>query len=152
MLINASVVDKGGRFIADLPADRFRVFDEGVEVPSKNVAVEEVPVSVVIVLDVSGSMKKKIVHAREALNRFLDRSGPDDEFSLLLFNDTVQMRRNFHTDTASIRDTAAQAETGGGTALRDSLLAAVSRVRSARNARRAILLVSDGVATASRYK
>ena len=152
VLINATVVDKEGRFIPDLAGDRFRVFDEGVEVPITSVAVEEVPVSVVIVLDVSGSMKKKIVHAREALNRFLDRSGPDDEFCLLLFNDTVQMRRNFYKDTAIIRNRAAQAETGGGTALRDSLIAAISRVRTARNARRAILLVSDGVDTASRYK
>jgi Ca-activated chloride channel family protein len=152
VLINATVVDKEGRFIPDLAGDRFRVFDEGVEVPITSVAVEEVPISMVILLDISGSMKKKIMHAREAINRVLDRAGHGDEFCLLLFNDTVQMRYNFHTDTGIIRDRAAQAATGGGTALRDSLIAAVSRVRSARNARRAILLVSDGVDTASRYK
>jgi len=152
VLVNAGVYDDRNQFRDGLTKEDFQLWDEGEEMRLQSVAVEEVAVSAVILLDVSKSMKNNIGHAREALSRFLDRARPGDEFCLITFSESAPMECEFSDDTAGIRTRAEEAQIGGGTALGDALLRAFGMVKRARNARRAVLILSDGLENSSAHR
>lgn len=151
VLVNAGVYDDRNRFHGELGKDNFELSDAGRPMRLESVGVEEVALSTVIVLDVSRSMGKHMGEARAALGSFLSKAGRDDEFCLLVFQDRVDAGCVFTRDAETIRARAAAVETGGGTALGDALLRAMGMVKQAGNARRAILVISDGLDNSSAH-
>ena len=118
----------------------------------ESVGVEDVPLSTVILMDVSRSMGKDIDNARDAVSRFLDQARPGDEFCLMAFNDQVAARCRFTSDAREIREDAAAMVAGGGTALDDALLAAMAAAKLAHNTRQMILLLTDGEENSSAHR
>ncbi len=151
VLVNAGVYDDRNRFHGELGVANFEVTDEGRAVRLESVGVEEVAISTVIVLDVSRSMGKHAAEAREALGYFLARARAGDEFCLLVFAEQMAEGCEFTGDAEGVRAEVARAVTGGGTALGDALLRGMGMVKRARNARRAILLISDGLDNSSAH-
>lgn len=151
VLVNAGVFDDRNRFHGELVKENFELSDGGRVVPLESVGVEEVAISTVIVLDVSRSMAKHMAEAREALGHYLDRAREGDEFCLLVFQEAVQEQCAFTADGKAIRERAAMLEAGGGTALGDALLRGMAIVKRARNVRRAILVISDGLDNSSAH-
>lgn len=151
VLVNAGVYDDRNRFHGELGVANFEVTDEGRAVRLESVGVEEVAISTVIVLDVSRSMGKHVAEAREALGHFLAKARMGDEFCLLVFAEEVAEGCAFTGDAAAVRAEAVRATAGGGTALGDALLRGMGMVKRARNARRAILVISDGLDNSSAH-
>ena len=90
-LVGASVTDPLGRLVTGLEQDNFRVFEDGVEQEIVHFSSEDVPVSIGVIFDMSGSMTDKIDKSRLAAVQFFRTANPQDEFFLVNFNDRAQL-------------------------------------------------------------
>jgi VWFA-related protein len=151
VLIPVSVTDSANHPITGLEPQAFRIFDDKVEQTLAQFAREDAPLSVGIVLDLSGSMQDKLQKAREAVDQFLRSANPEDEFFLVEFSNRAQLTVPFTTDTGAIRDRLRASEPDGKTALLDAIDLAIDSMKSARNPRRALVILSDGGDNDSRY-
>src|ERR1700688_2389163 len=86
-LVNVTVTDPLNRLVTGLEKDNFRVFEDGVEQEVVTLSSEDVPVSIGLVFDMSGSMSDKVEKAREAAVQFMRTANPQDQFFLVSFND-----------------------------------------------------------------
>jgi Ca-activated chloride channel family protein len=152
VLIDVSVLDQEGRTVRGLPAAAFHLFEGGVEQQILSVSETEVPVSVVIVLDESGSMGKRVTHCVQAVKQLLKGSTESDEFALISFSNRVVLESDFTTDAGTIQARLMGAASHGRTALLDAVERAALLVRRAHNQRRVILVLSDGGENRSRYR
>lgn len=153
VLVAVTVKDSHGAPVATLKRDKFRLFVDDIEFPIRSFAREAVlPLSLAFVLDISGSMEGRRLHrADEVILEFLRQRGRDDEFSLITFGaDEVARRLPFGTDPSLLPRILESLHGFGTTALYDTLTATPQIMRGARNPRRAVLLMTDGVDTASK--
>jgi Ca-activated chloride channel family protein len=152
VLIPVSVTDRENQPVVGLPSDRFRVFEGKTEQRVRQVFREDAPVSVGIVLDTSGSMKRNLPKEREAVVEFLKNANPDDEFFLVSFNNTSELAVPFTADSDVIQSRLNNlGEYKGKTALLDATYLALHHMKDARNPRKALLVISDGGDNHSRY-
>ena len=151
VLINATVVDGADRFVSDLRKADFRVFEGGVLQQIATLSTEEVPVSAVIVFDASGSMKRSIAMAGQALRAFLDTANPADEFSVVTVRSHPDLSLPFVRDPEDLLRCLAGIKGDGQTALLDAVYVAAGYVRKGSNPRKAVLVISDGEDNNSRY-
>jgi len=151
VLVPVSVMDRADRPVRGLTADRFRVFERGLEQTVAHLSVEEQPVSVAIVFDVSGSMGAKLRYSREALEAFWRVSNPEDDFSVIEVSGRPQVLASFTRDTDALQSQLMFTASAGRTALIDGIYMAAREARKGRWARRAVLVISDGRDNYSRY-
>lgn len=151
VLIPAVVTDSRDRLITDLRKENFRLFDEKVEQEITHFTFEDAPVSIGIVLDCSGSMAPKLEKARLAIAEFFKDANPEDEFSLVLFNDRPQLATSFTDQIDSIQNRIMWTQARGCTALLDAVYLSLNEMRHAKHSRKAILIISDGGDNCSRY-
>jgi Ca-activated chloride channel homolog len=151
VLIPVSVTDPMNHAVTGLPREAFHVFEGKVEQTLVQFGAEDAPVSIGIVFDSSGSMRDKLAGSRDAVARFLDLANPEDEFFLVDFNATAQLTVPFTSDASLIRNQLMFRQPSGRTALLDAVNLAISSLKEARNPRRALLIISDGVDNDSRY-
>jgi Ca-activated chloride channel homolog len=145
ILLNVSVEDAAGRQITDLAREDFQVFQDGAPQEIKYFGHENVPISVVLLMDTSGSMEgSPLVEAKVAALAFLNESRPQDAVSLVTFNDKVEVVRPFTTEMLKVRTGVHSLVSRGGTALYDALSKAVDLMQSAPHPRHVIVLLSDG--------
>jgi len=152
VLIDVSVLDQEGRPVRGLPAAAFHLFEGGAEQQILSVSETEVPVSVIIVLDESGSMGRGVTRCVQAVKQLLKGSTESDEFALISFSDRVVLESDFTTDAGAIQARLMGAASHGRTALLDAVERAALLVRRAHNQRRVILVLSDGGDNRSRYR
>jgi Ca-activated chloride channel homolog len=151
VLIPVSVTDSRSHAITGLGREAFHIFDDKTEQTVVHFAREDAPLSVGIVFDVSGSMRDKLEESGQAVDEFLRGANPQDEFFLVEFGNRPRLTVPFTTETGEIRDRLRRAEPHGKTALLDAVYLAMDAMKSARNARRALLILSDGGDNYSRY-
>ena len=145
ILLNVSVEDAAGRQITDLAKEDFQVLQDGVPQEIKYFGHENVPISVVLLIDISGSMEgSPLVEAKVAALAFLNESRPNDAVSLVAFNDKVEVVRPFTSDMLKVRTGVHSLASRGGTALYDALSKAVDLTQSAPHPRHVVVLLSDG--------
>jgi Ca-activated chloride channel family protein len=153
LLINVvvTVVDGKGRTVPNLTIDDFIVEEDGQPQTIKHLSpTANLPTSLGVMIDTSGSMQSKIRTAQRAVDRFLSLIHNDDEIFLMTF----AMRASLIADFTSHRSELTNAlmtgvNVGGGTALYDSLYQALQKVKEGRYQRKAVLLVTDGEDTTS---
>jgi VWFA-related protein len=145
------VTDNNDRMITGLTREHFRLWDEKTEQVISHFAAEDVPVSITLLFDASGSMGKKLAQSRAAVMAFINAGNPDDEFSLIQFNDHPQLLQGFTSRTEDIQDRMRFIQSRGRTALLDGIMLALAEMRHARHQRKAILILSDGGDNESRY-
>jgi VWFA-related protein len=150
--VTATVSDGRGRFVAGLTKDDFLLYDDDIPQAISYFSAERVPVSLGIVLDVSGSMAgDKIEAARAALDRFLyDLLGPDDEVFLYIFADQPRLTQDWTTNRAALSKALDRVTPSGGTAMYDTVAEAVPLAELGRHPKKALLVISDGDDTSSR--
>ena len=150
--VNATVTDQGGRFVAGLTKDDFRVFDDEQVQAVTHFSAERVPVSLGIVLDTSGSMDgDKMIAARQALDRFLRQLlDPQDEVFLYAFNNNPELVEGWTRDKLRLSEALDRIRPKGGTALYDAVADAVHMAQQGRNKKKAVIIISDGNDTSSR--
>jgi VWFA-related protein len=146
----ATVTDNHGRYIPNLTADDFILEEDGaVQEISHFSQDQNVPVSVGILLDTSGSMDRKIRTAVESVDRFIRRIDEDDDIFLMTFSGQTALRQDFTNDREKLSQALRHITPTGGTALYDALGEGLSRLRTARHTKRALLVITDGQDTAS---
>lgn len=152
VLVPVTVFDARGRLVATLERDRFRLLVDGLDVPIRSFWREGgLPLSLTVLLDTSGSMgTRRLGRAREAVLSFVSQLAPHDEVCLVTFGGgEVKRRLRFGEDPSRLPEVLGPLRGYGTTALYDVLSAAPMLLQGARHVRRAVLLFTDGVDTAS---
>jgi Ca-activated chloride channel family protein len=151
VLVNTTVTDPYNRLVTGLEKDNFRVFEDGTEQEVAYFSSEDVPTSIGVVFDMSGSMSDKVAKAREAAVEFFKTANPQDEFSLVTFNDRAELASRFTNSVEDLQTRMMFTAARGRTALLDAIYLGLSQMRGAHNAKRALLIISDGGDNHSRY-
>jgi len=154
VVLNVVVTDRGGRPVAGLPQDAFRVFDDGRPQTIAFFNEMDAPVTVGLLVDGSGSMSRNRDQVVAAVQTFAEASHPDDEFVALTFNERVTPvmppETTFTHDPSQLRDAlAAGFPLRGRTALYDALLEALDNVSRGHHERKVVVVLSDGGDNAS---
>ncbi len=148
--LSVTVTDPYSRLVTGLDSRHFEVFEDKVKQDIAFFRDEDVPVSVGIIFDVSGSMKGKVDRAREALKAFVQTSHDQDDFFLIGFNQRANLVAEF-TDGDTLINKLMMIDPKGQTALYDASYLGLEKVKQGRHQKRAILLISDGQDNSSRY-
>ena len=151
VLVPVTVMDESNRIITGLEQGNFQLYENKQAQPIKHFWKEDAPVSVGIVLDVSGSMDTKIERARDAVVAMLTASNPQDEFFLMTFANRPTLVQDFTPNVDDIRGHLLFTKPKGSTSLIDAIVMAISHMRSARYQRKALVIISDGGDNRSRY-
>ena len=101
VLVNATVTDPYNRLVTGLEKENFQVFEDGVEQEVAYYSSEDVPVSIGVIFDMSGSMSDKVNKARQSAVQFFKTANPQDEFFLVSFNERAELTSRF---TSSVED------------------------------------------------
>jgi Ca-activated chloride channel homolog len=150
-LVNVTVTDPYNRLVTGLETDNFRVFEDNIEQEVVTFSAEDVPISIGVIFDFSGSMSNKVGKAREAAVQFFKTANPQDEFFLVSFNERAELTSSFTNSVEDLQSRMMLMAPKGRTALLDAIYLGLSQMRGAHNAKRALLILSDGGDNHSRY-
>jgi VWFA-related protein len=151
VLVPVTVNDRLNRPITGLEKENFRVFDNSVEQPITQFAMEDSPVAVGLVFDTSGSMGDKLRRSRMAAAEFFKMSNPEDEFFLVEFDDRPRLEVPLTRDSGRIESQLTFSRSKGSTALLDAIYLALHEMRKSKMNKKALLIISDGGDNHSRY-
>lgn len=147
-----TVTDSLNRVVWDLDPSAFHVFEDKVE---QKVSMEKDlgPHSLGIIFDSSGSMGGRLDEAREAVKTIFGSvsNGPDDEAFLITVGDRPNVEQTFTRDVRTIEDIIAERQAKGRTPLYDAIYLGLVEMKKAKNARKALVVISDGQNVGSRY-
>jgi Ca-activated chloride channel family protein len=151
VLVPVSVCDPMNRPVTGLEKEHFKIFDDHVEQTLTHFSMDDEPVAVGLVFDISGSMGSKLRLARQAAAQFFKTANPDDEFFLVEFNDEVKLVTPLTRNIEEIQNQLTFAQSKGRTALLDALMLAMHEMKKSAKSRKALLIISDGGDNSSRY-
>ena len=151
VLVPVSVCDPMNRPVTGLEKEHFKIFDDKVEQNITHFAMDDEPVAVGLVFDISGSMGPKLRRSRQAAAEFFRTANPDDEFFLVEFNDQPKMVVSLTRQTEEIQNQLTFAQSKGRTALLDAIMLALHEMKNSQKKRKALLIISDGGDNSSRY-
>jgi Ca-activated chloride channel family protein len=151
VLIPVSVADALNRPVTGLDQEVFEIAEDKVKQRITSFGGEDAPLSVGIVFDTSGSMSSKLGQARQAVSELFKVANPEDEAFLVEFNDRPEVAMPFTHNLDDIRARLVFTKAKGRTALLDGALLGLRTMKKAKNPRRALIVISDGVDNSSRY-
>ena len=148
-----TVFDRKGKFITNLNQGRFRVFEDNRSQTITNFSKEtNLPITVVLLIDTSGSIRDKIRFEQDAAIEFFYttlRRGADRGL-VISFDSGVNLLQDYTDDPEVLANAVRRIRAGGGTSLYDALYLAASEKLAAQQGRRVIILISDGDDNSSR--
>jgi VWFA-related protein len=147
--VPVSVLDKAGQSVLGLKSTDFQVSDEGKRQAVTLFSAERRPLRIALALDISRSMDNKIRQVGAALSHFIGLLEPTDEILVITFNDRVEVAQDFTSDRDQLARVLDVLEPSGGTALYDAAYTAIEKVAALPAESKAVVLVTDGVDTAS---
>jgi Ca-activated chloride channel family protein len=151
VLLHATVVDDKQHIVTDLDRKAFTVFEDGKPQNIISFHHEDIPVSMGIVIDNSGSMREKRAKVNQAALNLVRSSNPQDEVFVVNFNDEYYLDQDFTSDLLKLKEALEKIDARGGTALRDAVVASAEHLkRDARLERKVLFVVTDGDDNASR--
>jgi len=153
VVLHATVVDKKGRLVNNLKQENFRVFEEGVAQKLAVFSNADIPVTMGIVIDDSGSMRDKRTAVNASAVTFVKTSNPHDQVFVVNFNDVYYLDTpgDFATSLEELRAALDKIDSRGGTALYDAVYASLDHLKLGSRDKKVLLVVSDGEDNASRY-
>jgi VWFA-related protein len=151
VMVPVHVTTPLGASVTNLSKENFRIFEDNVEQTITYFALEDAPISIGLVFDTSGSMRKKMPRSLEATTEFFKTANPNDEFFLVEFSERPKLGVPFTLDSDEIYRKLAHVRPEGRTALLDAVNLALMQMKKARNPRRAIVILSDGGDNHSRF-
>lgn len=147
-----SVLDKEGRPVDGLKQEHFLVFEDKVQQTIKTFRHEDIPLSLGLVIDNSGSMRNKRERVNSSALAFVRESNPEDESFIVNFDDAAYLEQDFTSSIGDLIDALENIDARGETALYDALYLAADKVtKDGKKDKKAILLISDGEDNASKY-
>jgi VWFA-related protein len=148
-VLNASVVE-GSKLIPDLKKENFQVFEDGVKQALISFQHTDLPVSIALVVDNSGSMSRKRPSVNKSALDLIAASNPQDEAFVVNFSDEAFIDQEFTSDVNKLRDGLSHIESRGGTALYDAVVASADKlVADAKRPKQVLILITDGEDNAS---
>jgi Ca-activated chloride channel family protein len=151
VVLYASVLNQRGDFVPDLKKENFRIFEDRVEQQLSVFRHEDVPISVGLVVDNSGSMRDKRAKVNAAALTFVQTSNPEDQVFVVNFNDEffLDLDKDFTSDVRELREALERVDARGATALRDALIGSMDHLKKGTRDKKVLLVITDGEDNAS---
>jgi VWFA-related protein len=152
VVLHVTISDEAGQFVGDLKKGDFKVFENKVE---QNISVfsrEDIPVTMGLVIDNSGSMREKREQVNAAAMTFVKTSNPQDEAFVVNFNDEYYLDTDgdFTSDPKNMDNALSRIDTRGSTALYDAVIGSLEHLKKGHKDKRVLLVITDGDDDASR--
>jgi len=146
VVLHTSVLDDRQRFADGLKSENFRVFEDKVEQKLSVFKREDVPVSMGLVIDNSGSMRDKRPRVNEAAITLVQASNPSDEAFVVNFNDDfyLDLDKDFTNNISELKEALERIDSRGSTALYDAIIGSLDHLKKASKDKRVLLIVTDG--------
>jgi Ca-activated chloride channel family protein len=151
VMVPVTVTDRRGAIVNGLGPGAFAVLEDRVRQQPRAILEDDAPASIGVVFDVSGSMRGALDQAETTLQSFVKTANPQDEAFLLTVSTRPGGDAIFTTDLDRLGSHLLFVEPSGSTALIDTIYSALLRMRAARNLRKALLIISDGMDNHSRH-
>ena len=143
--LNVSVFDQDGRVVKGLPRSAFTVFEDNQKQEIKGFAQEDVPISLGLLVDTSGSMSNKRERVSSAALAMVKASNPDDEVFVISFSEEAFIRQGFTSDVKQLEASLREMGSKGETAMRDALSLGLDYLRAhSKKDKRVLLVITDG--------
>jgi len=154
VVCHTTVVDKNGHLVTTLTQDAFTVYENGVVQPIRIFHREDVPVSMGLIIDNSGSMRDKRAKVEAAALALVKDSNPDDEVFIVNFNDEAFLDnphgKAFTNDIKEMEEALTRIDSRGGTAMRDAIRMSIDHLKEkAHKDKKVLVVVTDGNDNAS---
>jgi Ca-activated chloride channel homolog len=151
VLLHATVIDDKQRMVTNLDKNAFTVFEDGKQQVIKSFRHEDIPISLGIVIDNSGSMREKRAKVNKAALNLVRASNPQDEVFVVNFSDEFFLDQPFTSKISLLQNALEKYETRGGTALYDAVVASADELkRHGKLQKKILFVVTDGEDDASR--
>lgn len=145
VVLHATVHDKNGKLLTNIPETAFHVYENGTEQPLTLFRREDVPVSMGIIIDNSGSMRDKRAKVAAASLALVKASNPQDEVFIVNFNDDAYLDCPFTSDIKKLEAALDKIDAKGGTAMRDAISMSIDYLKqSGKHDKKVLLVVTDG--------
>jgi Ca-activated chloride channel homolog len=151
VLVPVTVTDPMNRLVTGLEKDNFQLMEGNAPQEIRTFSSEDAPVSLGVIFDSSGSMSSKMERAKEAVIEFFKTANPQDEFFMITFSDEPEDVTDFTSSVDEIQNKLVFAVPHHRTALLDAIYMGISKMRQAKYAKKALLIISDGGDNHSRY-
>lgn len=151
VLVPVEVSDPLNRPVSGLDKENFKIFDDKVEQKIVSFAMEDDPIAVGLVFDVSGSMQRDLGQTRLAAQRFFATANKGDEFCLVVLSSEAKVAVPLTDRPSKIDNELLFAKGGGSTALLDGVYLGLNEVKKSKKLRKALIIISDGGENNSRY-
>ena len=148
VVCHTTVIDKSGHLVTNLPQSAFTVYENKIKQEIRRFKREDVPVSLGLVIDNSGSMRNKLTKVSAAELALVKDSNPDDEVFIVNFNDTAYLDnpqdKDFTSDIGELEKALARIDARGGTAMRDAIEMSIQHLRKAHRDKKVLVVITDG--------
>jgi Ca-activated chloride channel family protein len=145
VVLHATVVDKTGHLVTNLPENAFQVYENGAPQHIKIFKREDVPVSMGLIIDNSGSMRDKRAKVEAAALDLVKDSNREDEVFIVNFNDEAFLDKDFTNDIKDLEEGLARIDSRGGTAMRDAIRMSIDHLKEkAKRDKKVLVVVTDG--------
>jgi VWFA-related protein len=151
VVLHTTVLDDRQRFADGLKQENFRIFEDKVEQKLSVFKREDVPVSMGLVIDNSGSMREKRPRVNEAALTLVQASNPRDEAFVVNFNDDfyLDLDKDFTSSIPELKEALERIDSRGSTALRDAIIGSLDHLKKGAKDKKVLLVVTDGEDNAS---
>ena len=150
VVLNATILDDKGHLVQTLGKDDFQVFEDGVKQTIISFQHSDLPVSIALVVDNSGSMSKKRPAVNKSALDLIAASNPQDEAFVVNFSDEAFIDQEFTSNVNKLREGLSHIESRGGTALYDAVVASADKLSiDAKRPKQVLVLITDGEDNAS---
>ena len=152
VVLHTTVLDDRGKFVDGLKQDNFRVFEDKAEQKLSVFKREDVPVSMGLVIDNSGSMRDKRARVNEAALTLVQGSNPQDEAFVVNFNDDyyLDLDKDFTSSIPELKEALERIDARGSTALYDAIIGSIDHLKKGHKDKKVLLVVTDGEDNVSR--
>jgi len=145
VVLHTTVADKSGKLVTDLPQKAFKVFENNVEQQINLFRREDIPVSIGLIIDNSGSMKDKREKVAAAALQLVKASNANDQVFIVNFNDEAYLDCPFTNSIPKLEEGLSRIDQRGGTAMRDAINMSIEYMRdNAKLDKKVLLVVTDG--------
>ena len=152
VVLHVTVTNSRGAFVSNLENSNFRVFEDKVEQKVSVFSRDDIPVTMGLVIDNSGSMREKRAQVNAAALTFVKTSNPQDEAFVVNFNDEYYLdtEGDFTSNQKELNDALSRIDSRGSTALYDAVIGSLNHIKKGHKDKRVLLVVTDGDDDASR--
>src|SRR5208283_1216020 len=152
VVLHTTVLDDRGKFVEGLGQDNFRIYEDKVEQKLTLFKREDIPVSMGLVIDNSGSMRDKRPRVNEAALTLVQNSNPQDEAFVVNFNDDfyLDLDKDFSSSIPELKEALERIDARGSTALYDAIIGSLDHLKKGVKEKKVLLIVTDGEDNTSR--